>query len=148
MPLEIYIHVETLDENKQWQANNKAAYSVERTQNELWEFMPPLEVDVPFSLMSTLVMGSIIDYEFAFPVRGLPPNPTDEVRGTYHSEDGEITWESYLTRKELETKSSMLMLIGTNDALSVKPLLDDLINAMPPAPANPENQRIVFWFTK
>lgn len=141
-------HSETLNQAKQWVADNRSTFErVSAPGNEPWgEMLPTFESSNP-NLAGLLVMGVAgRAFKFSFGERGFPKNASREVTEVFLSETNHRS-PSYLTRQDMESKLSELMIISDQNALTVQSLLSGLIKSLPEHTGDPRHQRIVFWFT-
>lgn len=146
MTKEMLVYSETLSDAKQWIADTADTFQMMTAPgNPAWPEMLPLTTITKKPLMGLLIMGSTPPtFPYSFGERGFPQNASREVTEVY-LEYTEARYASALTRDDLEAKVGELMILPDQQALSVRPLLVDLVRMLPDFHGDPKHQRIVFW---
>jgi hypothetical protein len=147
MAVQIHCFSETLNPPLQWQADNRHTFEMATAPgNAPWPEMVPTYSEQKPALYGLLVMGVQTAYPFSFGGRGFPKNASREVEKMF-LDATDAHNPSYLFREDLEGKMGELMILPNQQALALRPILADFLQALPAFHGNPKHQRIVFWFT-
>lgn len=96
-------------------------------------------------MLKRLLRREYSKLQFAFSSNGLPGNMSHEVKSlAADSLKGEGF--SHLTREDLQSKATELLIIPDQYALIARPHLLEFIQHFPNRTGDPAHQRIIYWF--
>lgn len=147
MSTDIYCYTETLNDSKQWEADNRHTFLMATAPgNDAWPEMLPNYDGRNYALFGLICMGvRNTAFPFSFAQKGFPKNASREVTAMFLDKT-DARNPSWLTREDLEGKLGELTILSDQRALAIRPHLVEFLQALPEYHGPSKNQRIVFWF--
>lgn len=144
MGCDIHVYTETLDKNGDWLADARGTYDVESFPDEEYAYY---SMDETFTGRDYILFGVLAGvrrhYPFSFDPKGFPEDASSHVNEIYQSEIEDAHTPSYLSKEELQTKATELLITGEHIPPEVSGCLKTVLEKLN---GEPDKQRIVFWF--
>lgn len=150
MGCDIHFFTEELNtETWQWTCDQAPTFEAQKEAGgHTWYSMEsPLQLLRDYRLFGTLSAG-VRDYvfDFSFAQRGMPDVLSDEIQSVYEYWSDCAHSASYLTLEELLMRHAEMLINPDPHALTLRPLLGEIIKAFPKSDTNGRHRRCVFWF--
>lgn len=143
MGCDIHLYSESLDEKDRWVADQ--ADTFEEDEDAFSNFLDCSMVEAEGSSRNYWRFGVLAEvrteWPYSFEARGFPENASEEVRKVFESWQSDAHTPSYLTKRELQEKTTELMISSEEGAQQNAGYLQEILKGLE---GDPDRQRIVF----